>query len=67
MNYVFDVVGLVRLFGDNLVERCVGAIGRIGAGFPWRLVEIVRRDETQQLTHHGEALGVIMCEKVRHA
>ena len=67
MDYVFDVVGLVRLGGDDLVERGVGAIGRIGAGFPWRLVEIVRRDETQQLAHHGEALGVIMCEKVRHA
>ena len=67
MDYVFDVVGLVRLLGDDRVERGVGAVDRIGAGLARRVVEIVRRHEAQQLAHHGEALGVVVRQKVRYA
>ena len=67
VNDVFDVVGQVRLVGNNSVQLGVGAVDGIGAGLARRVVEIVRRHEAQQLAHHGETFGVVVGQKMGHA
>ena len=64
---VLDVVGHVRLGGHQRVERFVGAVDGIGAGFARRVLEIVRGHEAEQLAHHAETLGVVVREEVRYA
>ena len=67
VNDVLHVVGHVRLVGNYRVELLVDAVDRIGAGLARRVVEIVGRNETQQLAHHGEALGVVAAQEVGDA
>src|ERR1019366_9356105 len=64
---VLDVVGNVRLGGDECVERLVGAVGGIGASLARRVFEIVGGHEAEQLAHHAETFGVVVGEKVRDA
>ena len=56
---VFDVVGLLRVFGDESVESFVAPIRRIAGSPPRRIFEIVRRQKTHQLANHREAIRVI--------
>ena len=49
MDGIFDVVGFVRFAGDQRIQLFIGAIGRIVARAPWRIVQIVRRQKAQQL------------------
>ena len=67
VDHVLDVVGQVRLGGNQRVELFVGAIDRIGAGLARRIFEIVRRHEAEQLANHAEAFGVVVRQEVRHA
>ena len=67
VDHIFDVIGQIRLRRHDLVERRVGAINGIGAGLARRIVEIIRGHKTQQFSHHREALGVIVSQKVRHS
>ena len=53
---VLDVVGLVGLGGDEGVERCVGAVDGIGAGLARRVLEVVRRQEAEQLADHARGI-----------
>ena len=39
--------------GTMRVERGIGAVDGIGAGLARRVVEIVRRQEAEQLAHHA--------------
>ena len=67
VDYVLDVVRKIRLRRDDAIERGVGAVNGIGTRFARRVVEIVRREEAEQLAQHGEAFGIVVGEKVRHA
>ncbi len=67
VDHIFHVIGKIRLCGDNLVQRGIGAVDWIGAGFARGVVKIIRGHKAQQLAHHRQALGVIMREKVRYA
>ena len=64
---VLDVVGLRRIGGHDGVERCVFAIGGIVGGAARRRIEIVRGQKAEELAQHGEALLIVVREKVRDA
>ena len=66
-DHLFHIVRLVRCRGHNRVELCIGAINRIAACSPRNIVEIVRRDEANQLANHRQAFGVIMSHEVSYA
>ena len=65
MNHVFDIVGQIRFRRNNGIELMIGAIDRIGAGTPRRVVSIVLREEAQQLADHLEALGIVASDEMR--
>jgi hypothetical protein len=53
--------------GTSVVQRRLGAIGGIGNGAARGILEIVGRQETEQLANHGQALGVVLRGEVGHA
>src|SRR6266851_3952204 len=67
VNGVLDVVGFLRIGGDEGVERLIAAIGGVGCGAARRVVDIVRRKKAQQLANHSQAIGIIGSDEVRNA
>src|SRR6266478_85398 len=67
VNGVLDVVGLLRIIGDEGVERFIAAVGGIGSGAARRIVYIVGRKKAEQLANHCEAVGVVGSDEVRDA
>src|SRR5207244_10527961 len=65
VDYIFYVIWQIRLRGDNCVECCVGTVWRVGAGLSRGIVKIVGWNEAEQLTQHGQALGIIVSEQMR--
>ena len=59
VNHVLDVVRAVRLGRHHLIERWIGAVHGIGAGLARRILQVVRRQEAQQLAHHRQTFRVI--------
>ena len=64
---VFDVVGLLRIVGNQGVERFIAAIGRIGSGAARRIFEIVGGKKTHQLANHRQAIGIIAGDEMSDA
>src|SRR5258707_274608 len=64
MNGVLNVVGLLRIIGDERVERFVAAIGGIGGGVARRIIDIVGRKKAQQLANHSQTISVIGSDEV---
>ena len=50
-DHVVHVVRLVRIVGDDVEQRLIAAVARIGAAAARRLGEVVRRDEAEQLAN----------------
>src|SRR5271157_255186 len=67
VDHVLNVVRLIGFGGDDGVQALVNAVDGIGARFARRIFEVVGRNETEQLAHHAQALGVIVGHEVRHA
>ncbi len=67
MDRVLDVVGLLRIRGDQGVQRFVAPVGQIGGLAAGRIVHIVRREKTQKLANHGEAICIVSGDEVGHA
>ena len=67
VNDILNVVGQVGFGRNNGVERFVGAVDGIGAGLARRVVQIVRRNEAEQLAHHRQAFGIVVGQEVGHA
>src|ERR1700756_5003303 len=64
---VFDVVGLLRIVGDERIERFIATVNGIGGGAARRVVDIIGGKKTQQFANHGEAIGVVRRDEVRYA
>src|SRR6266436_365757 len=67
VNGVLDVVGLLRIVGDERIERFIAAIDTIGGGAARRVVDIVGRKKAQQFANHREAIGIVGSDEVRDA
>jgi hypothetical protein len=67
MNQVEHVVGLIRRRRHQRVERGVFPIGRIGCRRARRVVEVVRRQERQQIAKKRQARAVVVGREVRDA
>src|SRR4029077_14562393 len=67
VNGVFDVVGLLRIVGDERIEYIVAAIDGVGGGAARRVIDVVGRKKTEQLANHGQAVGVVGSDEVRDA
>src|SRR5215472_14440649 len=67
MNRALDVVGFLRLGWHERVKRLIAARWWIRGDAAGRILEIVRWQKTHQLANHGEAIGVIACDKMRDA
>src|ERR1700733_14962285 len=67
VNYVLDVVGLLRIFRDHRVQRRREAIPGISGGFSRRLVQIIGWQVTEKLADHGEAFGIVAGDEMRDA
>ena len=64
MDHVFHFVRQVRLVGHNPVESRVGTVGGVGTGLAWRIIQVIRRNEAEQLAHGCKALGIITDHKM---
>src|SRR5271169_633843 len=64
MQDVFDVVGAIRLGGDDGVERIVAAVDGIGRLDLRRILAIVLGHEREQLADQGDAIGIVPSEKM---
>jgi hypothetical protein len=67
VDYVFDVIGLLRIFGNERVQRGHDAIPRIAGGFSRRVVQIIGRQVAEKLADHGQTLGIVAGDKMRDA
>src|ERR1700682_3463060 len=67
VNRVLDVVGLLRVVGNERVEGFIAAIAWVGGGAARRVIDIVRRKKAEQLANHGEAVGIVRRDEVRDA
>src|SRR6266478_8214118 len=67
VNGVLDVVGLLRIVGDERIERIVAAIDGVGGGAARRVIDVVGRKKAEQLANHGQAVGVIGSDEMRDA
>ena len=59
VDYVFDVVRFLRIFGNERVERGMRAVPRVARSPLRRVVEIIRWQVAEQFANHGKAFGVI--------
>ena len=66
---VLDVVGLLRIFGNERSSSDSSRrSGEIAGGAPrGGIVEIVGRQEAEQLADHGQAIGVVAGNEMRDA
>ena len=67
LNDLLDVVGQVGFVRHDAVQFRVSAVRRIGGGSPGRVLEVVGRQEAEQLADQREALGVVAGDEVSHA
>src|SRR5260370_5810494 len=67
VNRVFDVVGLLRIVGDERVERFIATVNGIGRGAARRVVDVIGGKKAEQFANHSEAIGVVWCDEVRDA
>src|ERR1700738_2861162 len=67
VNGVFDVVRLLRIVGDERVERIIAAIYGIGGGAARWVVDIIRRKKAEKFANHGQAVGVVGSDEMGHA
>src|SRR5439155_19427917 len=66
-DYIFLVIWQIRLSRHNRIQLLIGAIDRIAASLPRSIIQIVRWNEAEQLTHHRQTLGVILSHEMCHA
>jgi len=59
MDYVADVIGLVRILRDNRIERLVTPIHRVGGGGERRVVGVVERHVGQQVAHRQQRALIV--------
>ena len=61
--HLVHVVRLVRIVGHDVEQLLIAAIAWVGRFAPWRIIDIVRRDEAKQIANRLQArrLG-IECE-----
>ena len=67
MNRVLDVVGLLGIERNERIQSCIAARGRVGSSAARRILEIIRGEKTYQLANHGQAIGIVARDKMRHA
>ena len=67
VDHVFHVVRLLRIFGDERIERGVRAVPRIGGFAARRIIDIVRRQIADELANHGETIGIVARDEMGDA
>src|SRR6266404_9171609 len=65
VNRVFDVVGLLRIVGDQRVERFIATVNGIRGGAARRVVDVIGGKKAEQFADHGQAVGVVRGDEVR--
>src|SRR5712664_1004228 len=67
VNRVLDVVGLLRIVGDERVERFIATVNGVRGGATRRVVDVVGGKKAEQFANHSEAVGVVRRDEVRDA
>ena len=67
LDQIANLVGLIRILGDEVVELRIDAVDVVGVRDARRIVEIVRRNERQQLADRGQAVFIGVGREVRDA
>src|SRR5438477_11740276 len=64
---VLDVVRLLRIFGNQRIEREIAAVGGIAGRAARRVFQIVGWKKAEKFADHGAAVGIIAGNEMRHA
>ena len=64
---VQHIIGLVRVFGDDVVQDVAGAVNRVVGGFIGRVFHVVGRQVAKQLFDEQDGLFLAVGDEVCHA
>jgi len=66
-NDIFHVIRLAGFHRNHGLKLGISTVNGVGALAARRIVEIIGGQKPKQFADHGQALGIVMRHKVRHA